>query len=227
MKNPSLKAKQKTFYHLVDYYCQYGEAIGNGDIDTLTYYETAYGSKIKNVYEIDFVIAYSDGDTLIGNHIIDTVLFLEIWPLYAIIKSRYLQADKFISTLFANEIDSAVFKGNAELFGSNTYQRMELYPNKRYKFQNKGSKDEGAVTTIVKDFIVNGYCDGPIRITSDSAGIQANILYLAEEPTHTDFTFNFASSVTLIWLITMGWNTLRIITLTLKQHRTILYRPIA
>ncbi|OQX75338.1 MAG: hypothetical protein B6D61_10585, partial [Bacteroidetes bacterium 4484_249] len=192
-----LKSESLCHYNLVDYYVKYGDAVGNGTIDTLTYKQhlnsdgtliSAEGCKIKNVYEINFVMAESPNDTLIGNHIIDSVFFFENGgTLFGYHNIGYLQADKFSTSLLENTIDTAVYYGNAHILGSTTYSQLVLSPNKRYFFEHDKTH------TIIDDFVVNGNCDAPIRFQSDSIGTIANILYKAQNPSNTDFTANYAS----------------------------------
>ncbi len=198
---PSLRdfliSESKCSYHLVDYYCMFGDAVGNGEIDTLTFkndpvYGRADGCKIRNTYEIDFVFAEAYGDTLIGNHTIDTAIFYQDGALYGYHEIGYLEANQFMSMLFMNQIDTCVLYGNADILGGNTFSQLILSPNKRYTFQHETDVilDE---QLIIDDFIVSGACDGSIRMQSDSVGTHAKILYQAQNPTNTDYTALYTS----------------------------------
>ncbi len=186
-KGSMLKSESKCHYNLVDYYCEAGEAVGAGVIDTLSMFEGANGCKIKNMYEINFSMAYSMNDTLYQSHTIDTAIFFEEGALYGYHNIGYLEFKKKGSVRFINTIDTAVFLGNGEILGDNYYSQLVLSPNKRYTFE------DGKTQTISDDFIANGLCDQPIRLESDSVGTQSNILYRAYNPTYTDFTVNYTS----------------------------------
>jgi gliding motility-associated-like protein len=200
-----LISESKCYYNLVDYYIMYGDGVGNGVIDTLTYKKvidtltgltvvSADGCKLRNNYYVNFVMAESFGDTLIGNHVIDTAFFFDDGALFGYHQVGYLQADKFMHMILGNRIDTAVLYGNGAFSGSNQYIQLVLSPNKRYLFQHDLEDPSQLDTTkIYNDLIMEGYCDEPIRIQSDSIGTQAYILYKAQQPTNTTFTAKYAS----------------------------------
>ena len=200
-----LISESKCFYNLVDYYIMFGDGVGNGVIDTLTYKRvidtlsgqivvSADGCKLRNNYTVNFVMAESFGDTLIGNHIIDTAFFFDDGAMFGYHQVGYLQADKFMHMILGNRIDTAVLYGNGAFSGSNQYIQLVLSPNKRYLFQHDLADPSQLDTTkIYNDLIMTGYCDEPIRIQSDSIGTQAYILYKAQQPTNTEFTAKYAS----------------------------------
>ena len=139
-------------------------------------------------------MAESFGDTLIGNHVIDTAFFFDDGAMFGYHQVGYLQADKFMHMILGNRIDTAVLYGNGAFSGSNQYIQLVLSPNKRYLFQHDLADPSQLDTTkIYNDLIMTGYCDEPIRIQSDSIGTQAYILYKAQQPTNTDFTAKYAS----------------------------------
>jgi len=192
-----LISESKCSYHLVDYYCAYGDGVGNGEIDTLTFkndpdFGAADGCKIRNTYEIDFVFAEAFGDTLIGNHIIDTAIFYQNGALYGYHDIGFLQAEQFMSMLFKNDIDTCVLHGNADILGGNTFSQLILSPNKRYNFQHETDVIPDT-QLILDDFIVTGNCDAPIRMQSDSIGTHAKILYQRQNPTNTEYTAIYTS----------------------------------
>ncbi|MEZ5083106.1 MAG: gliding motility-associated C-terminal domain-containing protein, partial [Bacteroidales bacterium] len=61
-------------------------------------------------------------------------------------------------------------------------------------------------TIIVNDWDVNGYCDNPIRIESDSVGTYANIEYFQLNPTYPNWAINNASIRDLKMLDQNGGN---------------------
>jgi len=139
-------------------------------------------------------MAESFGDTLIGNHVIDTAFFFDDGAMFGYHQVGYLQADKFMHMILGNRIDTAVLFGNGAFSGSNQYIQLVLSPNKRYLFQHDlADPSQFDTTKIYNDLIMTGYCDEPIRIQSDSIGTQAYILYKAQQPTNADFTAKYAS----------------------------------
>jgi gliding motility-associated-like protein len=187
-----LKSESKCTYNLVDYYYSYCDGVGTGIIDTLTWKPSSTGSRLRNNFWINYVMAYGFGDTLMQSHIIDTAIFFNEGGLYGGHFIGYLEARKFLGIQFVNQIDTAVLKGNAEILGKNTFSQLVLAPNKRYIFQNEDGS--GYDTTFINDdFIVDGFCDEPIRMQSDSIGTRAKILYKRQNPTYTDFTANNVS----------------------------------
>ncbi len=189
-------------YNLVDYYCMNGDAFGTGFIDTITYkravdasgnvLSSADGCKIRNNYNINFLIAESYGDTIMGNQVIDTALFYDDGALFGYNNIGYMWAKKAMRMLFINTIDTCVLLGNAEILGTNTFSQLIISPNKRYYFQHD-LPGYDYIQTINDDFIAEGFCDSPIRMQSDSIGTQATILYKMQNPTNTDFTVNYTS----------------------------------
>lgn len=190
-----LKSESLCNYHLVDYYVMFGEGVGNGTIDTLTFKEGADGCRYQDEYEIDFVIAESWFDTLMDNHTIDTAIFYNDGALQGYLDIGYLQADSYMSMLYKNKVDTAVLYGNADILGHNTFSQLILSPEKKYFFQHEVENNPYLMDTtiILDDWIVSGYCDGPIRLQSDSIGTQAKILYKAQNPTHPEYTMNYVS----------------------------------
>ncbi|MCD4730077.1 MAG: gliding motility-associated C-terminal domain-containing protein [Bacteroidales bacterium] len=190
-----LKSESKCNYHLVDYWISFGEGVGNGTIDTLTFKEGADGCRYQDVYEIDFVMAYGWMDTLMDSHVIDTAIFFDDGALQGYLNIGYLQADKYMSMLYRNKIDTAILYGNADILGHNTFSQLVLSPEKKYFFQHEIYNNPYLwdTTIIIDDWVVNGYCDGPIRLQSDSIGTQAKILYKAQNPTHPEFTMKYSS----------------------------------
>ncbi|MCD4698668.1 MAG: gliding motility-associated C-terminal domain-containing protein [Bacteroidales bacterium] len=93
---------------------------------------------------------------------------------------------------------------NAEISGKNTFYRLMLSPDKRYLFGHETGEMD--TTIIVNDWDVNGYCDQPIRLESDSIGTQSQIMYFALAPTNPDFTINHASICDLKMLDAIGGN---------------------
>ncbi len=183
-------------FHLVDYYCRFGDAYGAlCHIDTLTYNEEATGCKIRNNYTIDFLYAKSFDDTIMGNQVIDTAFFSDEGSLSGTHQIGYLKADKFlhIDSISLNTIDTCELLGNAEILGQNTFSQLILTPNQRYSFQREISGKKEYLQTINDDLFLNGLCDGPIRINSDLIGTPAHILYKKAQPTYPDFTANYAS----------------------------------
>jgi gliding motility-associated-like protein len=200
-----LISESKCTYNLVDYYIMYGDGVGNGVIDTLTFKRvrdtitgeiiaSADGCKLRNVYEINFVMAESIGDTLIGNHKIDTAFFFEDGALFGYHEVGYLQANKFIHLIQMNRVDTALLLGNGAFSGGNEFNQLILSANKRYRFQHALTDPTLLDTTkIFSDFVVTGYCDMPIRMQSDSIGTEAYILYKMLQPTNTDYTAKYTS----------------------------------
>lgn len=190
-----LKSESKCYYNLVDFYVMFGEGVGNGVIDTLTFKEGADGCRLQDVYEINFVMAESWMDTLMDNHVIDTAIFFNDGALQGYLNIGYLQANKYMSMLYRNKVDTAVLYGNGDILGHNTFSQLVLSPEKKYFFQHivENNPYLWDTTIIIDDWVVNGYCDGPIRLQSDSIGTQAKILYKAQNPTHPDFTMKYAS----------------------------------
>ncbi len=190
-----LNNNAKSNFHLVDYYIQFGEVIGMGTIDTLTFKEGADECILKDNHVIDFVIAEGYLDQLEGNCIIDTALFYEDGVLHGYLNIGYLEGNKHLEMLYRNKIDTAALYGNAHILGHNTFSQLILSPEKRYFFQHEIEPNPYLEdTTIINDdWVVNGYCDGPIRLQSDSIGTQAKILYKAQNPTHPEFTAKYAS----------------------------------
>lgn len=196
-----LKSESQCKYNLVDYYCIGGDAVGSGIIDTLTWKSvdlaaggtvSADGCKIRNQYFINFLIAESFGDTVMQSQFIDTAIFYEDGAFWGYHNVGYLRAHKFMSLDLINNVDTALFLGNAQFLGRNTFSQMILSPNKKYYFQHETGEEYD--TTIIKDdWLVYGDCDAPIRLQSDSIGTQAKILYEANAPTYTDFTAKYTS----------------------------------
>ncbi|GAB4324700.1 MAG: hypothetical protein Kow00127_17390 [Bacteroidales bacterium] len=198
-----LKSESQCTYNLVDYYYSYCDGVGTGIIDTLTWKPSSIGSRLRNNFWINFVMAYGYGDTLMNSHVIDTAIFFDEGGLYGGHFIGYLQANKFIGMQFVNNIDTAVLLGNADILGKNTFSQLVLTPNKRYNFQHEGAFLGYDTTIINDDYVVNGLCDEPIRLQSDSIGTQAKILYKAQNPTYTDFT---ANNVSMRDIKMLPWN---------------------
>ena len=190
-----LSNNAKSNYNLVDFYIKYGEVINKGTIDTLTFKVGADSCILKDDYEINFVIAEGSVDHLEGKCVIDSALFYDNGNLAGFLDIGYLEGNKYLEILYKNKIDTAVLYGNADILGHNTFSQLVLSPEKKYFFQHEIEPNPYLLDTtiIIDDWVVNGYCDGPIRIQSDSIGTQAKILYKAQNPTHPDFTAKYTS----------------------------------
>ncbi len=200
-----LISESKCTYNLVDYYILFGDGVGNGIIDTLTYKKvidtvtqqvvvSADGCRLRNNYTVNFIMAESFGDTLIGNHVVDTAFFFDDGALFGYHQVGYLQAEKFMHMILGNRIDTCILHGNGAFSGSNEYNQLELSANKRYLFPHDLLDPSQLDTTkIYSDLIMVGNCDAPIRIQSDSIGTQAYILYKALDPSNPSVTAQYTS----------------------------------
>jgi gliding motility-associated-like protein len=206
-----LISESQNSYNLVDYYVLYGDAVGTGFIDTLTYKRvwdidpvtgdsvivvSADGCKIRNNFTTNFLFAESYGDTLIGNQQIDTAYFKgDNGAMFGYNEIGYLQADSLMTMMLKNYVwDKAILYGNGKFKGNNKMERLELTATKKYYFQHDVmDSGESDTTIIVKDLLMLGACDGTIRIQSDSIGTKSYILYQALSPTYPDFTAKYAS----------------------------------
>jgi gliding motility-associated-like protein len=197
-------------YNLVDYYILYGDGVGTGIIDTLTYqrgmffdpasndsvYVSADGCKIRNEFFTNFLFAESYGDTLIGNQHIDTAFFMgDKGAMFGYNEIGYLEADSLHTMMLKNYVwDKAVLYGDGKFIGNNKMERLQLTPTKKYYFQHDvQDTGEPDTTIIVKDLLAEGSCDGSIRLQSDSIGTKAYVLYQALSPTNPDFTARYNS----------------------------------
>ncbi|MEZ5146379.1 MAG: hypothetical protein R2759_04670 [Bacteroidales bacterium] len=70
---------------------------------------------------------------------------------------------------------------------------MVLGPEKRFTFKALTAKAAMDTTFILDDFLAMGDCDDPIRIQSDSTGVQAIIYYKAQNPSQPDEFANYIS----------------------------------
>jgi len=191
-----LISESKCSYNLVDYYVLYGDGVGTGIIDTLTYKEGADGCKIRNEFFINFLFAESYGDTLIGNQHIDTAFFIgDKGAMFGYNEIGYLQADQWLTMMLKNYVsDKAILYGNGKFVGNNKMERLQLTPTKKYYFQHDMmDSGESDTTIIVKDLICDGLCDGSIRLESDSIGTKAFVLYQATSPSNTNYTAKYSS----------------------------------
>ncbi|HPE55058.1 MAG TPA: hypothetical protein PK904_01570, partial [Bacteroidales bacterium] len=188
-----LKSESKCEYNLVDYYYAFCDGVGTGIIDTLTWKESSMGSRLRNNFEINFVYAYAYGDTLMQGHKIDTAIFYDVGALYGGHFIGYLEAHKYMGISYVNTIDTAYLYGDADILGRNIFSQLYLGPNKKFQFEADSPTNDYDSTIIVDDFIIDGFCDQPIKIQSDSSGAKAVIDYRKLNPTHTDYTANYAS----------------------------------
>lgn len=206
-----LISESKCSYNLVDYYILYGDGVGTGEIDTLTYKRvweidaltgdsviacSADGCKIRNEFFTNFLFAESYGDTLIGNQHVDTAFFLgDKGAMFGFNEVGYLEADSTMTLMLKNYVwDKALLKGNGKFIGGNKFERLEVTPTMKYTFQHDiNDTGEWDTTFIVKDLIMEGNCDGSIRFESDSIGTKAYILYQALSPTYPEHTATYAS----------------------------------
>jgi len=188
----ALKSEVNCIYNCVDFYFRGCHASGSGAIDTLTWYPTSYNSLLNGSYDVNFVMAYGENNALFGNQNIDTALFYKEAIISGNHNIGYLRTDKSLMLDFLNVIDTAMMLGDTEIFGNNTFSQLILGSNSRFIFENNETTGNDT-TVITDDFIVEGFCDGPIRLQSDIPGYRANILYKAQNPTNLDFTANYVS----------------------------------
>jgi gliding motility-associated-like protein len=188
-----LLSESMNTFNLVDYYVIQGEAIGTGIVDTLTFKED-YSAFcfLRNQYFISFVISESPDNTLLNSHMIDTAIFYERGIIFGGHFIGYLEAHKYMDVSIVNSIDTAVFYSNARIKGRNQFSQLVLSPNQRYWFQQENESDVDT-TIIIDDLVLYGDCDRPIRIQSDSTGVQAKILYMAQNPTNPALMAEYAS----------------------------------
>lgn len=188
-----LKSESQNTFNLVDYYYAFCDGVGTGIVDTLTWKETSTGSRLRNNYEINFVYAYAFGDTLMQSHKIDTAIFYDAGALYGGHFVGYLEAHKFMGLSYVNTIDTAYLYGDADILGRNVFSQLYLGPNKRFRFEADSPTNDYDSTIIVDDWIVDGFCDQPINISSDSAGAIAVIDYQKLNPTNHNHTMIYSS----------------------------------
>ncbi|MCF8368125.1 MAG: gliding motility-associated C-terminal domain-containing protein [Bacteroidales bacterium] len=196
--NSIMQSDAKNGFDRVDYYCLKGQTVGAGYIDTLRYRYLGGGigadscMLTSNMYDINVALAEASGITVSGNHSIDTLIFNQDGLLEGGNQIRkYMEGQEYCRIKLLNTIEECVLLDNGEISGKNTFFRLKLSPDKRYLFGHQvGEMD---TTVIVNDWDVNGYCDQPIRLQSDSIGTNAQIMYFALDPTYPDFTVNNAS----------------------------------
>ena len=187
-----LKSESKCFYNLVDTYYGGIQITGSGIIDTLTWHEPSNENYLFDNYEVNFVLSYSEYNSIINSCEIDTAMFYGNGFIMGSHNIGYLEVDGSMTIQSLNNIDTAILRGNASFTGKNRFYQLVLHPNNLYLFQHE--LNDGLDTTIIiNDLIVNGNCDQPIRIASTSPGIQAKILYKALDPTFSEYTANYVS----------------------------------
>lgn len=187
-------------YNLVDFYLQNGVLEGHGEIDTLTFHDhtdamgnviEATGCNLKTHYAVNFLYAESDGDTIIQSHIIDTAYFDKPGKISGFNFIKYLEAKKYLEFEGINQTQRAIFYGNAGFYQRNTFDTMQVSPNRRYTFQQiMGDLD---TTIITHDLNAIGNCDAPIRFQSAVVGTPAKILYTALAPSNPGVLINYGS----------------------------------
>ncbi|MCD4695648.1 MAG: gliding motility-associated C-terminal domain-containing protein [Bacteroidales bacterium] len=187
-----LKSESKCSYNLVDFYQDKSRVTGTGIIDTLTWKETSSNSSLRDTMSVNFLFSYAENNSIINSHEIDTAMFYGQGYIEGTHSIGYLEAHKSMAIQSLNYIDTAILYGNTIFLGKNTFSQLVLSPNNRYIFQHETNFGLDT-TTINDDFVVNGYCDQPIRLQSDSTGTRAKILYKAQNPTYQDFTANYVS----------------------------------
>jgi len=199
-----LKSESLCTYNLVDFYYAGCEAVGTGNIDTLTWKETSTASRLRNQFWINFVIAEGTDDVINNTQNIDTVFYFQQGMIEGYSNIGFLESRKNMSIRLINHIDTAYLMGNAEILGKNYFSQLKLFPNSRYRFQQENPSPNDT-TFIEHDFIVEGLCDEPIRIQSDSTGTHAKIFYKALAPTNHDVTADY-TSIRDISMIPFGTN---------------------
>ncbi len=179
-------------YNLVDFYYTDGMVTDTGFIDTLTWHSTASNSFVLNQYFINYVISYGENNSLFNSHEVDTVLFYGKGTVDGEHRIGFMECHKAITIRNTNIIDTAILLMRGDILGKNRFSQLELSPGFRYIFQHENGT--GNDTTIIEnDLIINGFCDKPIRLQSNSIGSQANILYKAFDPTYPDITATYTS----------------------------------
>ena len=193
-----LMSEAKNKFHFVDFYITDGKAVGSGIINTLTFKKvldedggvvvSADRCRLENSYEVDYVYAESDQDSIVNNHIINNLYFKgDNGGLVGGNQVNYLQANKTVGIKSFNTIGEALLYGNGFIYGTNVFDKLTVSANKRYTFQHwvDGAFPE-KFQTVNNDFIIQGGCDSPIRMSSDSIGTEARILYKKLDPTYPD-----------------------------------------
>lgn len=186
-ENCMIKSESKCTYNLIDTYYDKIQITGTGAIDTLTWYPTSNNSNLNDSYDVNFVMAYGTNNALFGSQNIDTALFYKEAIISGNHNIGYLKTDRTLYIDSVNIIDTAILMGNTEIFGNNDFSQLVLGQNCRFVFENTGT------TVITNDFVVEGYCDGPIRLQSDIPANVASILYKAQNPGNPEYTANYVS----------------------------------
>jgi len=198
-----MMSNNRNGFNLVDYYCMGGQTIGTGYIDTLTYKLDADSCMMLNAYIANFVMGESNGVAVTQAQQIDTLIFFQNGVLDGGNRiKKYMEAKQYAEVRIQNTIQRALFLADGLITGKNTFDTLEFSPDRRYLFGHEtGLMD----TTIINlDWNVNGYCDQPIRLESDSIGTYAKIQYFRATPTHPDFTINNTSIRDIYMLDAIG-----------------------
>ncbi|HPE57303.1 MAG TPA: gliding motility-associated C-terminal domain-containing protein [Bacteroidales bacterium] len=188
----ALISESSSKYNRVEFFYQKCYASGTGTIDTLLWHPTSNNSFILDNHNINVLMAYGQNDAIYGTQQIDTALFFGDAIISGNQNIGFLLTEKTLILDSLNTIDTAVMLGNTRLSGKNIFSQLTLGPNSRYIFENIDSP-KSDTTMIIDDWIMEGTCDGPIRLQSDLPGTQAEIIYKAQNPSNPDYTANYVS----------------------------------
>lgn len=150
-------------YNLVDIYGDEAESLGPCTIDSLNLYGAF--DAVRDSDTINVVQCMGASDTIAGgNHVIGKAHFFERGITYGGNKIDTLYYDKYGILQILNQIDTCVFRGNGEISGRNTFNKLTFTKGMKYLFE----KDS---TQVINElWTANGDCTGSIIIQSDLPG---------------------------------------------------------
>ncbi|MBI9037381.1 MAG: gliding motility-associated C-terminal domain-containing protein [Bacteroidales bacterium] len=161
-----------------------GNIFGDCKIDSVIFYDQGFISENDS---INYVLFEKNGSISGGNHVINKAIFQnkgivegnnEIDTLHFFQRAYVLGNNKIEELIIKlsgiidgnNIIHQANLEGNDTLRGDNTFDILTFTPGNTYTFANNSTQ------TLNDEFNISANCYRPIRMLSDTNGLQANIV---------------------------------------------------
>lgn len=181
-----------TIFNLVDVHKKASQVLGDCKIDTLTFYEDAQGSFVKDSDSIRALIIKAPMCQVVGkHHVIDIMYMHEAGMVFGgnevdtayYFKGGILKGKNLVDTLYSegvllidsiiggfyNTIHRANLKCNATMIGDNIFDSLYLNPTHKYTLNH------GWTQTVHDLLSLQGRCTGSIMIQTEIDGEQATL----------------------------------------------------